>query len=78
MQAKQIIKQLEAAGFEHRRTKGSHAQYVRTDDSCLVTVPLMKRDLSIGTVMEIERTTGIDLRQRGIQPRSTPKVAPRP
>ncbi|MBV6631520.1 MAG: hypothetical protein KI792_00660 [Alphaproteobacteria bacterium] len=61
-----------------KRQKGTHTQWFRESDRRYVTVPKMKRVLSVGTVAGIERSTGIDLRNRGIKPREATDHTSRP
>jgi len=61
MNSRAIIKALEADGWEHKRTTGSHWHFAHPVKSGLVTVPHPKRDLPAGTVRAIERQSGLDL-----------------
>jgi predicted RNA binding protein YcfA (HicA-like mRNA interferase family) len=54
---KETVKALEAAGFEHRSTKGSHAK-LRHPDGRVVIVPL-HRSLARGTLSSILRQAGL-------------------
>ncbi|MEE4450855.1 type II toxin-antitoxin system HicA family toxin [Novosphingobium resinovorum] len=54
--SKAIIKRLEAEGWQHVSTRGSHAKY-RKDDRTLI-VPHPKKDLPIGTARSIEKMAG--------------------
>jgi predicted RNA binding protein YcfA (HicA-like mRNA interferase family) len=56
-----IIKALEADGWEHKRTTGSHWHFKHPTKPGLVTVPHPKRDLPTGTVKAIERQAGLQL-----------------
>jgi predicted RNA binding protein YcfA (HicA-like mRNA interferase family) len=54
---KETVKALEAAGFEHCSTKGSHAK-LRHPDGRVVIVPL-HRSLARGTLGSILRQAGL-------------------
>lgn len=54
---KEVVKALEAAGFEHRATKGSHAK-LRHPDGRIVIVPL-HRSLARGTLGSILRQASV-------------------
>jgi predicted RNA binding protein YcfA (HicA-like mRNA interferase family) len=54
---KQAVQALEAAGFEHRSTKGSHAK-LRHADGRVVIVPV-HRSLARGTLGSILRQAGL-------------------
>lgn len=54
---KEAVQALEAAGFEHRSTKGSHAK-LRHPDGRVVIVPL-HRALARGTLGSILRQAGV-------------------
>lgn len=61
MDSRDIIKALEADGWEHKRTTGSHWHFKHPVKPGLVTVPHPKRDLPTGTVKAIERQCGVKL-----------------
>jgi predicted RNA binding protein YcfA (HicA-like mRNA interferase family) len=54
-----IIKVLEKKGFVLDRTKGSHHIYYSSETKRRVVVPLHKRDLPKGTLLEILKQAGI-------------------
>ncbi len=54
--SRKLIKLLEADGFEHLSTKGSHSKYRR--GARTVIVPHPKKDLPTGTVREIYKQAG--------------------
>lgn len=54
-----IIKVLEKKGFILDRTKGSHHIYYHPETKRKVIVPLHKKDLPKGTLLEILRQAGI-------------------
>jgi predicted RNA binding protein YcfA (HicA-like mRNA interferase family) len=62
MNSKQIIRELEKAGWEHIRTTGSHHHFKHRGSSNIVTVPHPKKDLPVGTVKSIEKQSGLKLR----------------
>jgi predicted RNA binding protein YcfA (HicA-like mRNA interferase family) len=62
MNSREVIKALEAAGFNKVGQKGSHVQLKKPGRTGRVTVPHPKRDLPIGTIQSIERQSGIKLR----------------
>jgi predicted RNA binding protein YcfA (HicA-like mRNA interferase family) len=53
MNSTDIIKQLQAAGWEHVSTKGSHHKYRNPVTGKSVIVPHPKKDLPIGTAKAI-------------------------
>jgi len=62
MQSREVIKALEAAGWQEVARKGSHVQFKHPSRPGRVTVPHPKRDIPIGTLRSIERQSGIHLR----------------
>ena len=54
-----IIKVLETKGFVLDRIKGSHHIYYHLETKRRVIVPLHKRDLPKGTLLEIIKQAGI-------------------
>ncbi len=54
-----VIKVLEKRGFVLDRIKGSHHIYYHTETKRRVVVPLHKRDLPKGTLLEILKQAGI-------------------
>ena len=61
MKSRDVIKALEAAGFEKVAQKGSHLQYKHPGRKGRVTVPHPKRDLPLGTLKSIEKQSGVKL-----------------
>jgi predicted RNA binding protein YcfA (HicA-like mRNA interferase family) len=56
---------LKVAGWFEIRTSGSHQQFRHPVKPGVVTVPLHgSRDLKIGTLISIERQSGLSLRRR--------------
>ncbi len=56
---KKIIKILESQGFVLDRIRGSHHIYYHPETKKRVIVPLHKKDLPKGTLLEILRQAGI-------------------
>jgi len=56
---RKIIKVLENKGFVLDRIKGSHHIYYHPETKKRVVVPLHKRDLPKGTLLEILKQAGI-------------------
>lgn len=56
-----IIKVLEKEGFVLDRIKGSHHIYYQLTTKRRVVVPLHKRDLPKGTLLEILKQAGISI-----------------
>ena len=54
-----VIKVLKRKGFVLDRTKGSHHIYYHPETKRRVVVPLHKRDLPKGTLLEILKQAGI-------------------
>jgi len=59
MKSADVIKVLKADGWEQVRQRGSHCQFRKPGNPNLVTVPHPKRDLPIGTLRSIEKTSGL-------------------
>ncbi len=53
-----LIRMLEADGWEHVSTKGSHWQFKHPTKSGRVTVPHPRRDIPRGTVASVYRQAG--------------------
>lgn len=61
MHGKEILKCLYQDGWELLRVKGSHYT-LRHDEKGRVTVPVHgKKDIPVGTVKSIEKSTGVKL-----------------
>ncbi len=56
---KKVIKILESRGFVLDRVKGSHHIYYNPETKRRVVVPVHKKDLPKGTLLEILRQAGI-------------------
>jgi len=58
MKSKDVIKRLEADGWQLARVKGSHHHYKRPGRPGLVTVPHPSQDIATGTLRSIYRQAG--------------------
>ncbi|PNU03114.1 type II toxin-antitoxin system HicA family toxin [Novosphingobium guangzhouense] len=54
--SKAIVRRLEAEGWEHVSTRGSHAKYRKGDRTLILPHP--KKDLPIGTARSIAKMAG--------------------
>lgn len=54
-----VIKIIESRGFVRDRVKGSHYIYLHPETRQRVVIPVHKKDLPKGTLMEILRQAGI-------------------
>ena len=59
MNSKEIIKLIEADGWYHVRTNGSHHHFKHPIKRGLVTIPHPKLDLPQGTIKSIKRQAGL-------------------
>lgn len=59
MNSKDIIKQLEAAGWVLRGVKGSHHIYHHPDRPGHISVPHPKKDLGVGLVAKLFKQAGL-------------------
>ncbi|WP_145133633.1 MULTISPECIES: type II toxin-antitoxin system HicA family toxin [unclassified Pseudomonas] len=59
MQSRQLIKELEAAGWVLDRVTGSHHMFKHPNNPQTVPVPHPKKDLPIGTVRAIKKLAGL-------------------
>jgi predicted RNA binding protein YcfA (HicA-like mRNA interferase family) len=59
MDSRRLIKQLEADGWAHVRTTGSHWHFRHPQKPGTVTVPHPKKDLPKGTQRSIERQAAL-------------------
>ena len=60
--SRDIIRALEAAGWQEVRTAGSHHHFRHAEWPGTVTVPHPVKDMPLGTVRSIERQSGVKLR----------------
>ena len=59
MQSRELIKELEEAGWVLDRVKGSHHQFKHPDHQLPLTVPHPKKDLGKGLVRAIRKQAGL-------------------
>ncbi|MFF7707157.1 type II toxin-antitoxin system HicA family toxin [Pseudomonas sp. NPDC007930] len=59
MQSRQLIRELEAAGWQLDRIAGSHHLYVHINSRYTIPVPHPKKDLPLGTVKAIRKRAGL-------------------
>ena len=59
MNSKDLIKQLEAAGWLLRGVKGSHHIYTHPSRGGHISVPHPKRDMGIGLVQKLLKQAGL-------------------
>ncbi|TXG85673.1 MAG: type II toxin-antitoxin system HicA family toxin [Sphingomonadales bacterium] len=59
MDSREIIRQLQLAGWRLRATKGSHHHFTHPDKPGRVTVPHPRKDVKIATQRSIERQAGM-------------------
>jgi predicted RNA binding protein YcfA (HicA-like mRNA interferase family) len=59
MQSRELIKLLQADGWQLQRTRGSHHQFVHPTKPGTVTVPHPKKDLGKGLVRAIRKQAGL-------------------
>ena len=64
MNSRDIIAKLEADGWVHTRTVGSHWQFKHPAKTGVGTVPHPKRDMPVGTLANIEKVSGVTLRAK--------------
>lgn len=62
MTSKEIIRRLTADGWRRVGQEGSHIQFTHSEKPGRVTVPHPKKDLPIGTLLSIEKQSGLKLR----------------
>jgi predicted RNA binding protein YcfA (HicA-like mRNA interferase family) len=62
MKSKEVIRALEADGWQHVRTTGSHWHFRHPSKPGTATVPHPSKDIPLGTLRSIERQTGVSLR----------------
>jgi predicted RNA binding protein YcfA (HicA-like mRNA interferase family) len=60
MKHREVIKLLEADGWFHVRTSGSHAIYKHEQKPGIVVVPIHSRDLAKGIAAAILKQAGIN------------------
>ncbi len=63
MDSRRVLRRLEADGWYVHRIVVSHHQMKHPDKSGTITVPHPRKDLKIGTILSIEKQSGIKLRR---------------
>jgi predicted RNA binding protein YcfA (HicA-like mRNA interferase family) len=63
MKSADIIKALEADGWFQVAQKGSHCQFKHPNKPGRVTIPHPVKDMPIGTLISIEKQSGVRLRK---------------
>lgn len=63
MNSKELIKQLEKAGWVLRDVKGSHHIFIHPERSSHISVPHPKKDLGTGLVSKLLKQAGLDERK---------------
>lgn len=56
---KKVIEILIKNGWYEKRSRGSHHQFVKDGCKNIVTVPVSKKDIPIGTLKSISKQSGI-------------------
>jgi predicted RNA binding protein YcfA (HicA-like mRNA interferase family) len=64
MDSREIIRLIEAAGWELVRIKGSHHHFKHKGRPGVTTVPHPRKDVKKGTIRAIEDQSGVRLRGR--------------
>jgi predicted RNA binding protein YcfA (HicA-like mRNA interferase family) len=59
MQSRELIKLLQADGWQLKRTRGSHHRFAHPTKPGTVTVPHLKKDLGKGLVQAIRKQAGL-------------------
>jgi predicted RNA binding protein YcfA (HicA-like mRNA interferase family) len=62
MNSREIIKRIKADGWTLVRVTGDHHHFRHPEKPGLVTIPHLKKDISLGTLKSIERQSGLSLR----------------
>jgi predicted RNA binding protein YcfA (HicA-like mRNA interferase family) len=57
----EVIRRIQAAGWRHTRTTGSHWHFSHATRPGITTVPHPKKDLPIGTLKSVEKQSGVKL-----------------
>lgn len=60
MKSRDLINELEAAGWQLQRTRGSHHHFQHPHRPGTITVPHPKPDLGKGLVHKIRKQAGLD------------------
>ncbi|BBP78336.1 MULTISPECIES: type II toxin-antitoxin system HicA family toxin [Pseudomonas] len=59
MKSRDLIAELEAAGWMLQRIKGSHHVFVHSTNPHSIPVPHPKKDLPLGTIRSIRKRAGL-------------------
>lgn len=59
MKSSDLIKELEAAGWQLERVRGSHHVYTHPENPNIITVPHPKKDLGKGLVSSLRKLAGL-------------------
>ena len=59
MSSRMLIRQLEAAGWQRVRIRGSHHQFMHASKPGVITVPHPRKDLGIGLIKAILEAAGL-------------------
>jgi predicted RNA binding protein YcfA (HicA-like mRNA interferase family) len=59
VKSRELIKELESAGWVLIRVKGSHHHFKHENHSHIITVPHPKKDLKVGLVKKILKDAGL-------------------
>lgn len=62
MTSRDIVRAIKRDGWAEVRVKGSHHHFKHPTRPGIVTVPHPKKDIPVGTLLNIERQAGIKLR----------------
>lgn len=62
MRSRDVIAALEADGWREVARKGSHVQFKHPTKPGRVTVPHPERDIPVGTLRNIEKQAGLQIR----------------
>lgn len=66
MKVRDLIHQLESAGWRLKTTKGSHRQFLHPEKGMVVTVPGQPgKDVPVGTLRAILRSAELEGKYRG-------------
>jgi predicted RNA binding protein YcfA (HicA-like mRNA interferase family) len=64
MDSREIVRMIEAEGWEFKDQRGSHAQFRHPTKKGKITVPHPLKDVPVKTIISIERQSGVRLRRR--------------
>lgn len=61
MRSRDVLRRLEADGWQEVARRGSHAQFRHPVKKGRITVPDPRRDIPVGTLRGIEKQSGVKL-----------------